>query len=61
MPFFVLQIYEDFSMGFLKTPVIVEIFFIISGFLTHIIVDGRLKKGKPLQLFYLIAFRIIRY
>ncbi|XP_025190645.1 nose resistant to fluoxetine protein 6-like [Melanaphis sacchari] len=54
------HIFTDFWWSFLKSPVAVEIFFIISGFFTYIVIEERLRNGKPLKFIFLIIYRIIR-
>jgi len=58
---FILKIFTDFWWSFLKSPVAVEIFFIISGFFTYVVVEERLRNGKPLKFIFLMIYRIIRY
>ncbi|KAL5233121.1 hypothetical protein ACI65C_000531 [Semiaphis heraclei] len=54
------HIFTDFWWSFLKSPVAVEIFFIVSGFFTYILIEERLRGGKSLKFIYLIIYRIIR-
>jgi len=57
---FILQIFNDVGWSFLKSPVAVEIFFVISGFFTYILIEERLSSGKSLKFMYLMIYRIIR-
>lgn len=54
------QIFTDFWLSILKSPVTVEIFFIVSGFFTFTIIKDRLDCGKPLNFVYLLIFRLVR-
>ncbi|XP_025406644.1 nose resistant to fluoxetine protein 6-like isoform X2 [Sipha flava] len=54
------HILTDFWLSILKSPVTVEIFFIVSGFFTFIIINDRLNSGKSLNFVYLLTFRLIR-
>ncbi|XP_060875360.1 nose resistant to fluoxetine protein 6-like [Metopolophium dirhodum] len=54
------HIFSDFWWSFLKSPVAVEIFFIISGFFTYILIEERLSSGKSLKFIFLVIYRIIR-
>ncbi|KAL4091363.1 hypothetical protein QTP88_026065 [Uroleucon formosanum] len=54
------HIFTDFWYSFLKSPIAVEIFFIISGFFTFILIEERLSSGKSLKFVYLMIYRIIR-
>lgn len=54
------HIFSDFWWSFLKSPVAVEIFFIISGFFTYILIEERLSSGKSLKFMFLMIYRIIR-
>ncbi|VVC33309.1 Nose resistant-to-fluoxetine protein, N-terminal,Acyltransferase 3 [Cinara cedri] len=44
----------------LKTFVSVEIFFVISGFLTYLVIEKRLTSGKPLNFILLLCNRLVR-
>lgn len=59
--FFFLQFHESFWLGLFKTQVPIETFFIISGFLTYVKIEGHLKSGKPLQFWYMLTYRLTRY
>ncbi|XP_022165577.1 nose resistant to fluoxetine protein 6-like isoform X2 [Myzus persicae] len=54
------HIFTDFWWSFLKSPVAVEIFFIVSGFFTYVLIEERLRSGKSLKFMFLIIYRIIR-
>ncbi|KAE9539481.1 hypothetical protein AGLY_004733 [Aphis glycines] len=54
------RIFTDFWWSFLKTPVSVEIFFIVSGFFTYIVIEERLRNGKSLKFMFLMIYRIFR-
>ncbi|XP_026804539.1 nose resistant to fluoxetine protein 6-like [Rhopalosiphum maidis] len=54
------HIFTDFWWSFLKSPVAVEIFFVISGFFTYVVIEERLRNRKPLKFIFLMIYRIIR-
>lgn len=58
---FIFKIFTDFWWSFLKAPVAVEIFFIVSGFFTYNVIEERLRNGKSLKFMFLMIYRIIRY
>ncbi|XP_050519901.1 O-acyltransferase like protein-like isoform X2 [Daktulosphaira vitifoliae] len=57
---FIENIYTHFWLAPLKSPVGVEVFFVISGFLTFVVVINRLKEENEHHIFVIILNRLVR-
>ncbi|XP_050439063.1 uncharacterized protein LOC126844723 isoform X3 [Adelges cooleyi] len=59
-PYFMENLATNFRRSWMNLVVVVEIFFVISGFFMYITVTNRLNKNRKLNIFYLFFYRIAR-